>query len=156
MGFFIDKIREKVKPVLNDGEEIILMFKQSLLNDIAPTFIIATNHRLIIINNSFWGLYLGINIFAPTDYNYMAYSKMTSVVLVRGKFLSSVDIRLLGGFDSKMSPQKKTEGEIDGLRLQSALALMKYLEERIRKPEEPKNTHEDHLQSFKGGRFHNK
>lgn len=153
MGFFIKKIEEKVKPVLGDKEKIILMFKQSLLNNISPTFIVVTDQRLITINNSFWGLYVGVNLFAPTDYNYMPYSKITGVVLVRGRLFSTLDIRLLGGFDTKMSPQKKTEGEIDGLRLDSAIAIMKFVQEKIGKPEEAKPAKEGELPSYKGGRF---
>ena len=127
MGFYIKKAAEKVNPILNDREKIMLMCKQSLLSDIAPTFIIATNQRLIIINNSFWGLYSGINLVAPTDYNYIPYSKIMSVVLIRGKLLSSLDIRLLGGFETNVSPQKRTEGEIDGLGLGTATSLMKFI-----------------------------
>lgn len=153
MGFYINKIEEKVKPVLSEREKIILMFKQSLINDIAPTFIVATNQRLIIINNSFWGLYAGVNILAPTDYNYIPYSKITSVILVRGKLLSSLDIRLLGGFESNISPQKKTQGEIDGLRVDSALSLMKFIEEKIAKPEESDAAKEGQPSSYKAGRF---
>jgi hypothetical protein len=151
MGFYIKKAREKIKPVLNEKEEIMLIFKQSLLSDIAPAFIVATNQRLVIINNSFWGLYTDINLLAPTDYDYIPYSKIMSVVLVRGKLLSSVDIRLLGGFETNISPQKKTEGEIDGLRLYSAISLMKFIEEQIRRLEEPKAAKEDRPQIYKGG-----
>ena len=151
MGFYIKKAREKIKPVLNEKEEIMLIFKQSLLSDIAPAFIVATNQRLVIINNSFWGLYTDINLLAPTDYDYIPYSKIMSVVLVRGKLLSSVDIRLLGGFETNISPQKKTEGEIDGLRLYSAISLMKFIEEQIRRLEEPKVANGDHPQIYKGG-----
>ncbi len=153
MGFYINKAQEKVAPVLNDGEKIVLIFRQSLISDIAPTFIVATDQRLIIINNSFWGLYVGINFLAPTDYNYIAYSKITSVVLVRGKILSSIDIRLLGGFEANMSPQKKTEGELDGLRLKSATSLMKFIEQQVRKSESIKSAKEGQPQTFKRGRF---
>jgi len=153
MGFYIKKAEEKVKSVLDDREKIVLIFKQSLLSDIAPTFIVATDRRLIIINNSFWGLYTNVNVVAPTDYNYIPYSKIMSVVLVRGKLLSSLDVRLLGGFEANISPQKKTEGEIDGLRLSSALLLMKFIEEQIRKLEEPQSAKEGQPRAYKAGRF---
>lgn len=153
MGFYIKKAKEKVKPVLHEKEKIILIFKQSLLSDIAPTFIIATDQRLIIINNSFWGLYVGINFFTPTDYDYIPYSKIVGVVLVKGKMLASVVVRLLGGFETNINPQKKTEGEIDGLRLCSAISLMNFIEEQIQKFEEPKVAKEGHLQVYKGGRM---
>jgi hypothetical protein len=153
MGFYIKKIEKKVKPVLNDGEKITLMFKQSLLSAISPTFVVATDQRLIIINNSFWGLYAGFNIFGPTEYNYMLYGKMTSVVLIKGRILASLDIRLLGGSDAKLSVHRKTEGEIDGMRLESAITLMKFIEEKIRKPEESKTAREGQPKAYKAGRF---
>ncbi len=153
MAYYLRKMQEKVRPVLYDGEKVMLMFRQSLLNNISPTFIIATSQRLIIINNSFWGLYTGANMLTPTDYNYILYNKATGVVLVKGRLFASLDIRLLGGFETNMSMQKRTEGEIDGLRFNSAVTLMQFIEEQIRKVDAPKGRNEDAPQLYKAGRF---
>lgn len=153
MGFFVNKMSEKVRPILHDGEKVVYMFKQSLLNDIAPTFIIATDQRLIIINNSFWGLYTGINLLTPTDYNYIPYNKVAGVVLVRGKLFATLDIRLLGAFESNMNPQKKTEGEVDGLIPKSAITLEKFVQEQIKRIEGAKPGSDDRPMRYASGHF---
>ncbi len=153
MGFFVNKMFEKVKPILHDGEKVVYIFKQSLLSDIAPTFIVATDQRLIIINNSFWGLYAGVNMLTPTDYNYIPYNKVAGIVLVRGKLFATIDIRLLGAFESNMNPQKKTEGEIDGLMPKDAITLEKFVQEQIKRIEEVKPDKEDRPMRYTSGHF---
>ncbi len=54
MDFFARKAREDLSPLLEEGERIMLVSRQSLMNDIAPAFIIATDCRILIINGSFW------------------------------------------------------------------------------------------------------
>lgn len=133
MEFFARKAREEVSQLLEEGEQIMLVSRQSLMNDIAPAFIIATDHRILIINNSFWGLYFGANIFTPTDFNSIPYDRIMSTVLVKGKLFSSLNMRLLGGFEAAMNPQKKTEGEVDGLKGAEAMRIVKFVESMIKK-----------------------
>ncbi|MEM3838960.1 MAG: PH domain-containing protein [Candidatus Micrarchaeaceae archaeon] len=153
VGFYLKKMHERVKPVLKGDEKIVLMFRQSLISNIAPTFIVATDQRLIVINNSFWGLYSGINLLTTTDYNYIPYDKITGVVLMKGKLLSTLNIRLLGAFESNISPKKKTEGEIDGLTQNNAIILEQFIEQEVKKLESRKAGEVHGPQAYKSGSF---
>ena len=151
MGFFVDKMREKAKLMLHDNEQILFMFRQSLLNKLAPTFIVATDERLIIIDNSFWGLYLGVNLIAPTNYNYIPYNRVTGAVLVRGKIFTTVAVRLLGGLEINF--QGKNEGEIDGLRLHNAIALEKFVVQQVKRLDEKMQEGKDRPLAYRSGHF---
>ncbi len=153
MGFYLKRMRERAKSILKDGEKVMFVFRQSLLSDVAPTFIVVTDQRLIIINNSFWGLYAGINFITPTYYNYIPYNKVAGIVLVRGKLFATLNIRLLGRFESNMDFKKKTEGEIDGLMPKTAIALEQFVEQQIKKLEEQKSEKGDKPYLYETGSF---
>ncbi len=161
MDYFARRAFRETESMLDYGEEIIMSIKQSLITDLAPSFVIATNKRIIIINNSFFGLYLSHNVFTPTDYNSIYYRQITSVVLVRGKIFESINIRLLGGFDQKMAEQRRTEGEIDGIASKDAEQFAKLVnkmvdqlknddQEQTPKGEDRKNTILSIYYAFKG------
>ena len=84
MGYLEKLLEERCKLALHKDEKSLLIIKQSLLSDFAPSFVMATDKRLVIQNNSFWGLYLGHNFLTPTDSNFIPYKKITSVIHVRG------------------------------------------------------------------------
>lgn len=146
MAFFQTKMEKRSGPLLEKGEQILLMIRQSLISDIAPAFIVGTNKRIIIINNSFWGLYANHNILTPTDSNIILYRQITSVMVVRGRIFSSVNIRILGGFESQMSAQKKTEGEIDGLWEKDAVKLAQFIDSRVSEKQRQEETGPEFMQ----------
>ncbi len=127
MGFLKTRIYEEASSLLEKGEEIKEAERQSLLSSITPCFFIATDKRIIIIHNTFWGLYAGRNLISPADYNYILYEHITTVVQVRGKFLSSLMIRLRGQFEAGVT-LTRNEGEMDGLWHKDATHLVKFID----------------------------
>jgi hypothetical protein len=90
----------------------------------APTSVVCTNKRLIIVNRATLGL--------RKDYEVIQYRQITSVRLERGIVSSSVFIRVQGyDRDKGLLAAGKEEGEIDGLRNNEAAHLADYLNKKI-------------------------
>jgi hypothetical protein len=90
----------------------------------APTSVVCTNKRLIIVNRATMGL--------RKDYEVIQYRQITSVRLERGIVSSSVFIRVQGyDRDKGLLANGKEEGEIDGLRNKEAAHLADYLDKKI-------------------------
>ncbi|MDE1860683.1 MAG: PH domain-containing protein [Candidatus Micrarchaeota archaeon] len=124
-AYFTRRAIREANSILGEGEEILMTLRQSLITDIAPSFAIVTNKRVIIVNNSFFGLYLNHNLITPTDYNSIYFKQITSVVVVKGRIFESVNIRILGAFDANVAKQRRTEGEMDGIHRADAAKFVK-------------------------------
>ncbi len=118
-----------IRQMVAEGEETIMECKQSLMHSISPSRVIVTTKRLIIVKPSFWGLYLGHDIISPTEYSIIPYKNLISVIVSRGRLLSTIHLRIHGFTDSASSA--KDEGEMRGIRSSAAVRLVKFLEEII-------------------------
>lgn len=90
----------------------------------APTSVICTNMRIIIVNRATLGL--------RKDYEVIPYKQITSVRLEHGLVSSSVFIRVQGyDRDKGLLKDGREEGEIDGLHNGEAAALADYINKKI-------------------------
>ncbi|MDE1823090.1 MAG: PH domain-containing protein [Candidatus Micrarchaeota archaeon] len=115
--------------VLAHDEKTIIEVKQSYLNSISPDRIIATNKRIIIVRPSFWGLYIGRNLLSPTEFSMVPYKNVISVVVSKGKFLSTINMRIHGFTDA--SAAIRNEGVVNGIRTRQAEKFMDFIEEIV-------------------------
>ncbi len=120
--------------ILMPGEETILECKQSRLHSITPARVIATTRRMIIVKPSFWGFYMGYDVISPTEYHIIPYKHLISVIMSKGRMLSTIHMRIHGFTDSTSST--KDEGELYGIRTNEALRLTNFLEEIVEYQEE--------------------
>lgn len=121
-------IRE-ICTVLTEGEETIMEIKQSHIRNITPERIVATNKRLIIVRPSFFGHYLGFDLFNHTDISFVPYKQLISIVMSRGKFLSTIHMRIHGFTD--FSSAIRNEGEVEGVRSNLATKFTMFIEDII-------------------------
>jgi hypothetical protein len=90
----------------------------------APTSVIATDKRLIILNRA--------NLGMRQDYEAIPYRQVTSVRLEHGVISSSVFVRVMGyDKDQGLLKNGKEEGEIDGLSNGDAKALADFLNRKL-------------------------
>lgn len=127
MGFYEARMKREAKSLLYSDETVQMFIRQPLLHSIVPMFVIATNRRIIIIRNSFWGLYISSNIFASTSYTSIPYRQVTSIMLTRGAALCSVIIRLQGMLENAPG----NEGEIAGIWGRDAENFVKFIEHMV-------------------------
>lgn len=127
MGFYESRIKKEAASLLREDEKMHFFIRQSLFYGFTPDFVIATDKRILIIKNSFLGLYTGKNVFGNTSYNSIPYRQITSVILSRGISMCTVVIRLQGMIDS----ESKNEGEIKGLWSKDAENLVKSIEHMV-------------------------
>jgi hypothetical protein len=131
MGIIDRRMEEEARSILHANERLLMKIRQRKYSNLTPSFVLVTNRRLIIVNNSFWGLYTGYNLFSPTNYNSIAYNQITSVILIKGNALCSVAIRLHGYFEKNIASQQSNEGQIDGLSLHDASQLTNLIDHMI-------------------------
>ncbi len=129
-----EKCYKLIRHIALAGEEIIFECKQSYLHSISPDMAIATTRRMIIVRPSFWGMYLGHDLVSPTEYSIIPYKHLISVMMSRGKMLSTIHMRIHGFTDATSS--LSDEGEIYGIRTPQAVKLAKFLDEIIEYREE--------------------
>lgn len=115
--------------ILSHDEKTLMEVKQSYLNSVSPDRIIATNKRIIIVRPSFWGLYLGRNVVSPTEFSMVPYKNIISVVVSKGKFLSTVNMRIHGFTDA--SAAIRNEGVVHGIRTGRAERFMDLIEDIV-------------------------
>ncbi|MDE1849611.1 MAG: PH domain-containing protein [Candidatus Micrarchaeota archaeon] len=128
---------ERVKGLLTPDEKIIMTASQSRIapggNRVVPSFIVATDRRVIMVNRSALGL--------RGDYESIPYEKITEVRLDKGIIFSSVFIRIEGFSEDKgLIPKGKEEGEIVGLNADDARQLADYVNQRIDGRQSPQDT----------------
>lgn len=119
----------EISRVLSSDEETIMEIRQSHFRNITPERIVATNKRLIIVRPSFFGHYLGFDLFHHTDLSFVPYKQLISIVMSRGKFLSTIHMRIHGFTD--ISSALRNEGEVEGIRTNLATKFTVFLEDII-------------------------
>ncbi len=135
-----DRCMKLFSHVLNDDEWTVMEVRQSYLATISPDRVIVTNKRLIVIRPSFWGLWGGHNIMSPTELSMVPYKNIISVVMSRGKILSTIRMRIHGFTDT--STAMRNEGTIEGVRHEDAVKLTNYLEDIVEAKEEAEAGHD--------------
>jgi hypothetical protein len=118
-----------LRHVLHADEGTLLESRQSYLVDIAPTRIIATRRRLIIIDPSFWGLYTGHDISDSTHYVIIPYKHIIGVTMSKGLLFASLKIHTIGGEET--NTLMKGENEIHGMIRGDAVNLASFIEEIV-------------------------
>ncbi len=126
--------------VMTEGEETLMEVRQSYFRSLSPDRVVLTNKRIIIARPSFWGLYLGFNLFTATDISIVPYHHVISIVVTKGKWFSSLHMRIHGFTDAMTSAAISQEGEIDGLKIISATRLALFVQDVIEGIEEDHNT----------------
>jgi hypothetical protein len=116
-----------LRHVLYADEVTILEARQSGFVSLAPTRIVATKKRLIIVDPSFWGLHTGRDISDSTEYTIIPYRYVISVTISKGLFFSSITIHTSSGSDNNA----KGASEIHGIDHLSALNMATFIEEII-------------------------
>lgn len=118
---------ENVSAILLPGETVLMATRQSYLASVSPSSIFVTDKRLIVVHNSFWGLYTGYNILSRTRVSMMNYSSTMGVILTEGTIMSSLRV----AFPGAAAPTKNTPNEwgIDGLRHHDAKILLNYIQD---------------------------
>ncbi len=124
-----------LKHVLYKDEETLLEAKQHELQSISPIRIVATDKRLIIVYPSFWGLWTGYDLVSPTTYSILPYKYIIGVSMSRGKMLSSLKLHTSSSVDT--GSQINDNGEVHGIKTESAINMTRLLEEIIEYIEEP-------------------
>ncbi|MCL4379287.1 MAG: PH domain-containing protein [Candidatus Marsarchaeota archaeon] len=113
-----------VKDILWQDEKVVMTVKQRRVGPggsvTVPTSVLATDHRLIIVNKATLGI--------RKDYETIPYRQISSVRLEHGIISSSVFVRVQGyDKDQGLLKNGKEEGEIDGLNNTDAKALADYI-----------------------------
>ncbi len=116
------RIREEMKTVISPSETIMLIIKQSLWHSIAPSALVLTDRRVVIIHHSFWGLYTKINLISPTEINVVQHINIKSVALGRGLLFGTARLRLLGFVEP--TPQVDYEWDLSGIWIKDALKVL--------------------------------
>lgn len=97
---------------------------------IAPTLVIATNMRIIIVNKASLGM--------RKDYEIIPYKQITSVRLEHGIISSTIFLRVDGyDTDKGLLSNGKQEGEMDGLKNREAVELADLINKKITQNIEP-------------------
>lgn len=123
------KDADLVKSMLSPGEKVALTVRQRKFGPggtlIAPTSVIVTDKRIIIVNRTALGI--------KKDYENIIYSRVTSVRLEHGIMSSSVFVRVEGYDTDKglLAGSGKQEGEIEGLRNDEAKFLVEFINNKI-------------------------
>lgn len=124
-----EKCLQEIRHVLAADEETIMEIRQSHFRNITPERIIATNKRLIIVRPSFFGHYFGFDLLRQTDISFVPYKQLVSIVMSRGKFLSTIHMRIHGFTD--ISSAIRNEGEVEGVRRHLATKFTIFIEDII-------------------------
>ncbi len=135
-----ERCRRTLGDVMTEGEETIMEVRQSYFRSLSPDRVILTNKRIIIARPSFWGLYFGFNLFTATDISIVPYHHVISIVVTKGKWFSSLHMRIHGFSDASTSMALNQEGEIDGLKIRSATRLALFVQDVIEGIEEDHTT----------------
>lgn len=120
---------QNIEKFLHKNETVFLKLRQSYLSSISPDTIVLTDKRVIIIHNSFWGLYTGHNIISPTRISTVMLNNIMGTTNSNGKILATVQIRIRGSGEETESPG--SGWHIEGIRIPSAQKLSNLLEEYL-------------------------
>ncbi len=124
-----ERCLREISRVLSPDEETIMEIRQSHFRNITPERIVATNKRLIIVRPSFFGHYFGFDLFHHTGVSFVPYKQLVSIVMSKGKFLSTINMRIHGFTD--VNSTLRNEGEVEGVRTNLATKFTVFLEDII-------------------------
>ena len=125
----IDVSLQNITQFLHKNETVLMTLRQSYLSSISPDSVAVTDKRVIIIHNSFWGLYFGHNFISPTRVSSVMLNNIMGTTNSNGKILATVQIRIRGSGEDEMS--EGSGWHIAGLRIKEAQTLSDIIEESI-------------------------
>lgn len=121
-----------LKHVLHPKEETYIEAKQSAFETLAPTKVVATNKRLIVVKPSFWAIHIGYDLISPTNYEIIPYQYILGVTLAKGKALSTIKIHHHGGGSNEEHASTISDGcGVSGIKTKQAARLVNFVEEII-------------------------
>ncbi len=128
-AIIISDALQDVERFLHKNETALMKLRQSYLSSISPDTIVLTDKRVIIIHNSFWGLYTGHNIISPTRISTVMLDNIMGTTNSNGKILASIQIRIRGSGGESES----LEGgwHIEGIKIENAQKFSNLLEEYL-------------------------
>lgn len=129
-----ERCAQLINGILLKGEEMLFELRQSYLQSLSPSRIIATNKRLIIIRPSFMGLYAGHNFFHSTEFSIVPYKNIMTIAVLKGILLSTINVRITGFMSA--SAELEYEGRIEGVRTKEAIMFTDMVEEILERREE--------------------
>lgn len=112
-----------LKHILYNDEYTVIEAKQSMYSSVAPSRLVATNHRIIFVKPSFWSLWAGHNIFTSTKYESIHYNSIVNITLHVGRIFSTLRIHL--------NTMEEGGNVVQGLKTEDARAMFSFLEEMI-------------------------
>jgi hypothetical protein len=115
-----NRIKEEINTIISPSETIDLILRQSLLSSISPDSVVVTDRRVIIVHQSFWGLYTKFDMISHTEMSIVPFKNVMSVSIVQGKILATVRLRVLGYVEPTRG-STKYEWDIPGLRIYDAV-----------------------------------
>ena len=123
----VKRTTKRLGTILLKGEKVSGVARQSFVSSIAPTIVFCTNKRLIIVHNSFFGLWFGVNIMATTSTGYVPYANIAGVNVIRGKYLSTLHL------DLKTHAPGATQEvwKIDGIKTNELERVVTYINEEL-------------------------
>jgi hypothetical protein len=106
---------------LEPKERVVLGARQSRLVSLSPSILLATNKKLVFLNPSFWRLHAGRVIFKVSNIQFIPYHTIVDISFTRGRYLSSMSIKMLNG------------GTIDAnsLKIKEAKPLLSFIEDVV-------------------------
>jgi hypothetical protein len=120
---------------LHQNENVLMRLRQSYFSSISPDRIFLTDRRVIIVHNSFWGLYLHFNIFNQTRVSSVMLNNIMGSTVENGKLLATILIRIRGQSEEENVP--KSGWHINGVWMDNARKFSELLEEFIENEENP-------------------
>jgi hypothetical protein len=86
-----------MKEYLEPGEKVVLGARQSRLASLSPAVLLATNKKLVLLKPSFWRLHTGHILFKVSNIQFIQYHTIMDISFTRGRYLSSISIKMLNG-----------------------------------------------------------
>ncbi len=100
-----------VSAILSPGEYVVMGATQRFPHALAPSLLIATNKRVLLIKLSFWTLYTGHNIWSPSNIVNIHYDRIAQISLSSGRFFSTIKMKIVGSETNVELPKlTKKEG----------------------------------------------
>lgn len=116
-----------IKEYLEPEERILLGARQSRLASLSPSILLATNKKLMFLNPSFWRLHTGHVIFKVSNIQFIPYPVIMRISFTRGRRLSSIHIKTLGGGTIN----------INDLKIKEAKLLLSFIEDVVERTSGP-------------------
>lgn len=85
-----------ISSVLSPGEYVVMGAVQWFPYALSPSLLVATNKRMLLIRLSFWNLYMGHNIWSPSNFINIHYDRVAQISLSSGRFFCTIEMKILG------------------------------------------------------------